>query len=329
MVQIFDEIVISSGSVKGIALLGALYEFSKNYPINKIKYYTGCSIGAIICLFLNIGYSIKDITEILLKIDFASFQEMKIINFIEKCGLDEGIKFTNFLKATIINKGYNPDITFLELYNITGKILTIAVTNITKGLMEYHNYQNTPNQHILLSTRMSSNIPILFSPIFYKNSYYVDGALLDPFPYFYHKNTRKFGMWIFEKYEINFIRHHDVYFINNISDSFDYMKQLLKILYINYIKKYYKKVSKEKNVIYIDFDYQGLKVESFDILLEDRVKILNIGKHKAISFFKKLHKKTRKRYLLRKYFRLWKYNIYITGAALSGAASIVPSILPK
>ena len=162
MVKVYDELVISSGGIKGIALMGALNNFSDVYPINKIKYFTGCSIGAIICLLLNIGYSINELNDIILKINYDLFQEIKLLNLLEKCGFDDGTKFLNFLKATIINKGYNHNITFKELYDLTGKVLTICVVNITQGVAEYHNYHNTPNLSVILSAKMSSNIPILF-----------------------------------------------------------------------------------------------------------------------------------------------------------------------
>lgn len=309
MTIFFDEIIISSGGNKGIALVGALNEFVKYYPIEKIKYYTGCSVGSIVCLLLNIGYSINELNEILLKINFGNFQDLKIRNLIEKCGLDEGIKFTNFFKAVIINKNYNQNITFKELHKLTNKILTIVVVNITKGIPEYHNYINTPDMCVVLSIRMSINIPILFSPIFYKDCFYVDGALLEPFPYFYNKNTEKIGFWLFEKYEFNFIKNNDSIFVNKLLDSFSYTLELLKIVYINYIKKTYKKIP--KNVIYIDFDFKSKSLETFDLDKEDKIKMFNIGKKKCISFFKKQKKK----YLKKIYFEKWKKNIYMKGAA--------------
>ena len=88
----FNEIIISSGGNKGIALIGALNKFVNYYPIKKIKYYTGCSIGSIICLLLVIGYNINELNDILFKINFENFQDLKVINLIEKCGFDEGIK---------------------------------------------------------------------------------------------------------------------------------------------------------------------------------------------------------------------------------------------
>jgi predicted acylesterase/phospholipase RssA len=303
MVKKYNEIIISSGGVKAISIIGALNEFTKNYPINKIEYFTGCSAGGIICLFLNLGYTINEINDIILKINFSIFQEIKLLNLIQKCGLDEGVKFTNFLKATIINKGFNHYITFQELYDLTNKVLTISVVNITKGITEYHNYLNTPHLSVLLSVRMSSNVPILFSPILYNDCYYVDGALLDPFPYYYIKNTNKFGLWLFHKNEFDFIKKNNVSFVNSLSNSLNYMIELLKIVYINYMKTYYKKLP--KNVIYIDVNYSSS--ESFYVSENDRTLLFNIGKNKFNIYYKKCIKKTKKRYLMMKYFNLWRY----------------------
>jgi predicted acylesterase/phospholipase RssA len=305
MVKKYNEIIISSGGIKGISAMGALNEFSKNYPINKIEYFTGCSVGSMICLFLNLGYTINELNDIILKINFSIFQEIKLINLIEKCGLDEGVKFTNFLKASIMNKGFNNSITFKELYELTGKILTICVVNITKGIPEYHNYLTTPSLSIFLSVRMSINIPVLFSPILYNDCYYVDGGLLDPFPYYYIKNTNKFGLWLFDKHEFKFIKESDGSFVNNLSSSFNYVIELLKIVYTNYMKKYYKKIT--KNVIYIDIDYNSLNKDTFYIPEEDRFILFNIGKKKFNIYYKKYHKRIKKRYLMMKYFNLWRY----------------------
>ena len=299
----YNELIISSGGTKGIALVGALNELIKYYPLENIKYYTGCSIGSIICLLLNINYSINELNDIIMKINFENFQELKILNLLEKCGLDEGTKFTNFLKAIIINKNISPTITFEELYEKSNKILTIVVTNITKGIPEYHNYMNTPNMSILLSLRMSSNIPIVFSPIFFKENYYIDGALLDPFPYFYHKNTIKYGICLFDKYEFNFLNNQSVNFINHIDDSFKYIIELIKIMHINYIKKFYKKIL--KNVIYIDFDFHNININTFEVSIEDKNKMFKIGINKCNSFFNKLFKKRRRKYLSRKYLNIW------------------------
>jgi hypothetical protein len=147
---------------------------------------------------------------------------------------------------------------------------------------------------------MSMNVPILFAPIFYNNNYYVDGALLDPFPYFFNKNTYKIGFWLFDKNELNFIKYRNGLFIKELSNSFTYVIELLKIIYINYMKKYYKKIP--ENVIYINFDLINEHFEKFDLKYEDKIKIFNIGKKKYKLFLKKKSKKI----LIKKYFDRWK-----------------------
>jgi NTE family protein len=303
----YEEIIISSGGIKGIYFVGIITHLNDYFPIHKIKYYTGCSVGALICVLINIGYSINEINKIIFEINFEIFQDLKIVNLLDKCGLDEGIKFTNFLKAIIINKNLNQDITFKELHDITNKVLTIVVTNITTGKAEYHNYMTTPNLSILLSLRMSVNIPIIFSPISYNNNYYVDGALLDPFPYLYNKNidkSRKIGLLLFSNYELNFIKNSDIHFVNNITNSFNYTFQLLKIIHINYIKNFYKKIP--KNVIYIKYELENSQA-FFNLSYEEKKRMHDVGVLECKKFLKKIFMAKEKIFLKKKYFHLLRF----------------------
>ena len=140
----------------------------------------------------------------------------------------------------------------------------------------------------------------LFSPILYNDNYYLDGALLDPYPYFYNKNTKKIGLWLFSKYEFDFLNNFDTKFVNNANNTFSYFFDLLKILYTNYMKKFYKKIP--KNTLYIDFNFNH---SSFDLSKDDRIFLYNIGDKKSKKFFNKINKQNRKRYLSRKYFNIW------------------------
>ena len=303
MVELYNELIIGSGGIKGVALIGGLNELFKKYPLHNIKYLTGCSVGSIICLLLNLSYTIEEINNIIFNINFENFQELKVINLIEKCGFDEGLKFSNFYKALILNKNINPDITFKELYDNTNIILTTVAVNTTKGITEYHNYINTPNMSVVLAIRMSTNIPILFSPIIYNNNYYIDGALLDPFPYKYHKNTVKIGLCIFYSYEYQFLKNNEVEFFNGNNDSFGYMFNLIKILYTNYLKHYFKKIP--KNVIYLNIDLKD-DYANFSLSRNEKQRLFNYGIKKTRIFFNKLFKKRKKIYLDKKYVQLWK-----------------------
>jgi len=285
------ELIISSGGIKGISIIGVLEILNKYYPINKMKYYTGCSIGAIIIMLVNIGYTIEELKNIIFTIHFEIFQELKIINLFEKCGLDEGIKFTHFLSALMIHKNFDKNITFFELFQKTKKILTFVVSNITKGIPEYHNYITTPNMSILLSLRMSSNIPIIFSPIFYNNHYYIDGGLLDPFPFYYNKikKSKKMGILLFTKHEIDFFKNNASIFISTKINSLQFLIELLKIIHVNYIKKLYKKIN--KNVIKINFQLHDEKNPLFNNSLDEKNQMYQFGIKQSKKFFKYFKKK--------------------------------------
>ena len=296
-----DELIICSGGIKCIYIIGCLNNLSKIHPLHLFNYYTGCSAGAIICLLLNIGYNIDDIENII-SIDFKIFQELKITNLINNCGFDNGTKITNFFKAIILNKNYDINITFKELYEKTYKVLTFTTTNITIGKTEYHNYITQPNMPILLSLRMSINIPIVYSPIKYNDNYYVDGALLDSYPYNYNKNLKKIGIFLLPKNEYLFLKNKESVFVNNIDDTLTYLKNLLTIMHLNNLKNNNKK---NKNTINIVIK-KDIEVYDFNLNDSSKKQMINIGKTSFNKYFKKIYSIRRKRYLMIKYYYLWK-----------------------
>ena len=56
--------VISGGGINGIAIVGAISEFSNFYDINKIKDILCVSVGCIIGLLICLDYKMKDIENI-------------------------------------------------------------------------------------------------------------------------------------------------------------------------------------------------------------------------------------------------------------------------
>ena len=303
-----DELIICAGGIKAIYIIGCLNNLSKIHPLHLFNYYTGCSAGSIICLLLNIGYNIDDIENII-SIDFKIFQELKITNLINNCGLDNGTKITNLFKAIILNRSYDINITFKELYEKTKKVLTFTTTNITTGKTEYHNYITQPNMQILLSLRMSINIPIVYSPIKYNDNYYVDGALLDSYPYNYNKNLKKIGIFLLQNNEYLFLKNKESVFVNNIDDTLTYLKNLLTIMYLNNLKNTNKKYKNTINIVINKDMNKDIEIYDFNLDELNKKKMINIGKISFNKYFKKIYLIRRKRYLMNKYYYLWKSKI--------------------
>ena len=79
------DIVCEGGGVKGIALLGAIYYLEeKGYTFQN---FAGTSAGAIVSSLLAVGYTGKELKELLLNIKFTDFYEKN------KFGIDGERKF--------------------------------------------------------------------------------------------------------------------------------------------------------------------------------------------------------------------------------------------
>lgn len=297
-----DELILSSGGMKGLFSFGVLQTINTMYPLTKFKYVTGSSFGAILAMFVAIDATIKEMEEILLKIDYAEYMDIKIMNLIENKGFIDVYKLGNLFRAVISFKNLDPNITFMQFYELTSKKLTICVTNLTLGRTEYHNYLTTPNISIVQSLLMSLSIPIVFQPIHYQNMMYVDGGVLDHYPYYYHTNTRKIGVCILDDDLFEPVPPTE----SEEVSLMDYMKKTLDLLWKENIKMKLKN-KKPKDTIYI-IDNQTNSVE-FNGGVAMKKKMVERGIEIGMKYMKKEYRKRRSRYLCKKYIYLWLTNV--------------------
>lgn len=154
-------IVLSGGAARGFAHLGVLKALNEKgiYP----DIISGASAGAIIGAFIAHGKTPDQVYKLLKNKKITDYTKihLPVSGFF---GLE---KLTKILKEDIKVK----NIEELE------KPLYVAVTNLNKGVVEYHN--KGPLNEIILA---SSSIPIIFSPVNINDTLYVDGGLLDNIP---------------------------------------------------------------------------------------------------------------------------------------------------
>lgn len=179
--QQYDTVVLSGGSVRGYALLGAMQYLYDNDKLRNIRKYIGTSIGSIIGYFLCIGYSP---TEILLEFSMHKISE-KVAERIDILNIINGtLKFhilQDFLEKCT-RKKIKHYLTLKELFEKFGKELICCTYNMTLHKPEYLNYQTHPNMNCITALRMSASVPFLFEPYEYEGYKYMDGGLCDNFP---------------------------------------------------------------------------------------------------------------------------------------------------
>jgi len=178
----YNVLVLSGGSVRGLAILGAIQCASDNGFLTHVDTFIGTSAGAMICYLMSIGYSPIEIIVYLCK--HQLLERMPTFNLVAMLQ-GRGASSFNYLaehleKMTIDKLGYLPTIS--DLYKKHGKTLICATHNLTESRTEYIRHETHPHLPCITAIRMSSNLPLVFERFKYGHSLYVDGGISDNFP---------------------------------------------------------------------------------------------------------------------------------------------------
>lgn len=197
--------VFEGGGVKGIGLLGAVCCIEeRGYEIQN---YAGSSAGAMVAALLAAGYKGKELSKIILNMDYGVFLDKRkfknsmffsisenVIKLLKDKGIYSGDPIEEYIKELLLRKN---KVKFKHI-SVNGKSpLKIIASDITKGDMlilpdDLVKYDIDPMEfEISKAVRMSISIPFFFKPEKLKHnnevSYVVDGGILSNYP-----------IWIFD-----------------------------------------------------------------------------------------------------------------------------------
>ena len=195
-------LVFEGAGIRGIAFCGAVQGMESKKMMDAIERVGGTSSGAIVALTISLGYSGKEIENIISKTNFKKFNDGGFffiggINRLKKYfGWYKGKKFENWLEKMIKEKTGNENITFEELHQKGFKDLYITGTSLNKQKAVVFSYESYPKMKIKDAVRISTSIPLYFEPVFIDSSgktFYrpkqkqeldmmVDGGILENFP---------------------------------------------------------------------------------------------------------------------------------------------------
>jgi predicted acylesterase/phospholipase RssA len=178
----YDTLVFSGGGMKGYLLLGAIKSLEEYNILSDIKTYIGSSIGGVIGMLLNIGYSYNQIYSIFTEVDLSRFLNYNFSNVLQNLGIDNGSECMKLLKSIIKQKIPNINITFLELYKHTNKTLILNGANLYNASEIIFSHKTTPDVTILYALRITICCTPYYTPIKDGINTYVDGCFINPFP---------------------------------------------------------------------------------------------------------------------------------------------------
>jgi NTE family protein len=197
-------LVLDSGAIKGIYIIGALKYLEELGKLHKYTHYVGSSVGALLCLLLVLGYNTTELDKMVLETDFQKLvmdNWMRIpYNLLMNNGLNTGDRLIKWVGDVLEKHNYSKNITFSELFEHTGKCLVMTGTSISSRQTFYFNHLTFPNTKVLEALRISISIPLFFTTKDYviedKSHTFVDGAVLMKYPFYYVNVCEKVGRYI-------------------------------------------------------------------------------------------------------------------------------------
>ena len=190
-------IVLGSGGTIGIAYIGVLKALCEKNMLNDINHFIGTSVGGLVSALCVIGYDYLEMYEFIKLFNISRLISIKIDNILNNYGLDNGDNFDVALQKMFIDKGVDSNITFLQLYEKTHKILELVTSCLNDKQVYSLSHVTTPNLRVITAIRMSCAIPFLFSPVLFDCKLYSDGALLNNYPINFSPNLKQtFGVYL-------------------------------------------------------------------------------------------------------------------------------------
>lgn len=177
-------IVIGSGGIKGFLYIGGLKSLEEQGVLETCKHFFGCSVGALISLFLACGMSAAEILSIFLT---KKFEDVMVFGSWDSIVSGVGV-FDNASMKTHLNQILcgilkitdASNLSFKQLYEMTGNELYAITVDTENMKVKSFGTQNTPDVSVVTAVVASCSIPFVIQGTSIGDEFTVDGAVMDP-----------------------------------------------------------------------------------------------------------------------------------------------------
>lgn len=285
--------VFQGGGVKAIGFVGAICKFEeKGYKWDKVA---GTSAGAIIASLLAVGYSGKELKNIMSSIDYNKFMDKNKLQSIPLIGkllgivLDKGLYSGSYIESWIGDLLKVKGKTKFKDVSVNGiSNLKIIASDITKKRLlilpdDLVKYGIDPMEfEIAKAVRMSASIPFYFQPEKLQHneeySFIVDGGILSNFPVWIFDVT---GIPKYPTFGFKFEENEKKYEKKERNDFLCFVMDLVEAIIDNYDETY---LTDKDRVRTISIPTAGVKSTDFHILRNKSLKLFKLGYERADQF---------------------------------------------
>jgi NTE family protein len=284
MTRTIENLVFKGGGVLGIAYAGAIEALEKQGILSQVKRTAGTSAGAVAAALISLGYSSKEIVEVLGDTNFKKFQDdLNPLKLTTKYGLYRGEKLLTWLQEIIEQKTGNKHLTFAELEDQGYKTLKVFASDLNTATLTEFSLEKTPDVKIAESIRASMSIPLFFDAWKFpdekpNNHIYVDGGVLYNYPITAFEDLDKtLGFFI----DIN--EEDDGLDFNDVSS---YLKHLFRTVLNAQDVDFFKTLESDKTTVIIK--NKGIAITNFSLTKNQQAILYKEGKTATLKYFKAL-----------------------------------------
>ena len=168
----FNNLVFEGAGIRGIAYAGVVEELEKHDMLKDLDKVGGTSAGALTALMVSLGYSSKEIAEIISSTKFQNFNDGRFffiggfLRIKKFYGWYRGERLSRFIAGIVEGKSGNPELTFEELNANGYKDLYITATSLNRQKLVVLSKENYPKMKIKDAVRISMSIPLYFKAVF-------------------------------------------------------------------------------------------------------------------------------------------------------------------
>jgi NTE family protein len=169
---VIKNLVFEGAGIRGIAYCGAIQEIELAGKMQAVEKVAGTSSGAVVALTISLGYTGKEVQEIITGTNFKKFNEGRyffpggISRMNKYFGWYRGNRIENWLEEIIKQKTGNADITFEELHQMGFKGLYVTGTCLNKQKLFIFSHETFPKMKVKDAVRISMSIPLYFESVF-------------------------------------------------------------------------------------------------------------------------------------------------------------------
>lgn len=184
-----EYVVLAGGGTRGYAYLGALLVLHDTMVregvssgLQSLRGAAGTSVGSAYALMLCCGLEpLIGMLRVVRKIDPQRVIKTLSLSNVEETRAVFAIDmFREHLNDILDVAGIPRTVTYRQLFEHTGRWLSVNVTNLTRNAMEVHDHAKTPDMSVVASVLTSMAIPCMFPPqnLPGSDAIYCDGGII-------------------------------------------------------------------------------------------------------------------------------------------------------